>query len=111
MGEAGIELQESRSFRVAAVGVLLAGVVLAKAHVSAVDQQFGGAEPGLRVNVNTADVATLGLLSQIGPERARQIVAYREEHGPFQSYPQLMRVSGIGAKTVEGLVEQVCFHD
>ena len=104
--------EERRFFTVGLVGVLLAGVMLAKAHVAGVDRQFGAVEtPGLRINVNTADVGTLSLLDQIGPERARQIVAYRAENGPFRSYPELMRVSGIGRKTVEGLVEQVCFED
>ena len=109
----GMNRRERRYFAVGAIGVLLASVVLAKAHVAAVDRQFqpGGAAPGLRINVNTADLSTLSLLDQIGPERARQIVAYRDENGPFQSYPELMRVSGIGRKTIEGLVEQVCFDD
>ncbi len=103
---------ERRSFLVGAIAVLCAGVLLAQLHVCGVDRQYRApAVTGVLVNVNTADLEALSLLYQIGPERARRIVAYREAHGPFRSFPDLLRVEGIGVKTVEGLVGQVCFSD
>ena len=54
------------------------------------------------VDINTADAATLAaMLSGIGEKRAQAIVAYREEHGPFQSVDDLVRVSGIGPRVLE----------
>ena len=103
---------ERRSFLVGAFGLLLAVVLLARYQVSTVDRQYAPAAlPGIRVNVNTADLHTLALLNQIGPERARQIILHRDQHGPFRAFPDLMRVHGIGRKTVEGLVDQVRFSD
>ena len=55
-----------------------------------------------KVNVNTADVATIAAaLNGVGEAKAEAIVAYRQEHGPFKSADQLAEVKGIGLKTVE----------
>lgn len=54
------------------------------------------------VNVNTADAATLAKsLDGVGMSKARAIVEYREQHGPFDSAAQLALVKGIGPSTVE----------
>lgn len=103
---------DRRLYVMGLIGVLCAGVLVARSHLMVIDHEFSQTRPaGVRINVNTADAATLGLLRQIGPERARQIVAWREQNGPFRSYQELMQVSGIGSRTVQGLVEQVCFDD
>lgn len=47
------------------------------------------------VNINTADVATLCTLPGIGESRAKDIIAYREAHGSFESCEDIMKVSGI----------------
>ena len=55
-----------------------------------------------KVNVNTADAATIAAaLNGVGESKAEAIVAYRQEHGPFKSPEQLAQVKGIGLKTVE----------
>lgn len=55
-----------------------------------------------RVNINTADVATLDrVLVNIGPSKAQAIVAYRKANGPFRSIDQLALVKGVGLKTIE----------
>jgi len=55
-----------------------------------------------RVNLNTADAATIDrVLLNIGASKAQAIVAYRKEHGAFKSPEQLALVKGIGLKTVE----------
>ena len=62
----------------------------------------GGALAGERININTADVATIDrVLVNVGPSKAEAIVAYRKEHGAFKSVEQLAMVKGIGLKTVE----------
>lgn len=47
------------------------------------------------VNINTAGVEDLCTLSGIGESRARDILRYREENGPFQSCEDIMKVPGI----------------
>lgn len=55
-----------------------------------------------RVNINTADAATLDrVLLNIGPSKAQAIVAYRKANGPFRSIDQLALVKGVGLKTIE----------
>ena len=61
--------------------------------------------PGERINVNMADVYDLQRLPGIGEKRARDIIAWREEHGPFQAADELTSVSGIGPGILEGLRE------
>jgi competence protein ComEA len=59
------------------------------------------------IDLNTADAQTLEALPGIGSVTARQIVAYRTAHGPFQSVDQLDDVPGIGAATLDALRDLV----
>lgn len=62
----------------------------------------GSALAAERVNINTADTATIDrVLLNIGPSKAQAIVDYRKTHGAFKSAEQLTLVKGIGLKTVE----------
>jgi len=55
----------------------------------------------LAVNINSADAQTLAAaLDGVGEARARAIVAYREEHGPFRSVDDLAEVKGIGERVL-----------
>ena len=57
---------------------------------------------GERVNINTADAATLDrVLDGVGPSKAEAIVQYRKANGAFRSVEQLASVKGIGLATVE----------
>ncbi|MET1247557.1 helix-hairpin-helix domain-containing protein [Sporolactobacillus sp. STCC-11] len=53
------------------------------------------------VNVNTADEQAMQNLPGIGPAKAKAIIQYRDEHGPFNSLDELTDVSGIGEKSLE----------
>jgi len=58
-------------------------------------------DPG-KLNINTADEAALqDQMIGIGAAKARAIVQYREENGPFSSVDDLLEVKGIGVKTLE----------
>lgn len=62
----------------------------------------GAAFAAEKVNINTADAATLDrVLVNVGPSKAEAIVSYRKQNGPFRSAEQLAQVKGIGLKTVE----------
>ncbi|HEX5694395.1 MAG TPA: helix-hairpin-helix domain-containing protein [Arenimonas sp.] len=55
-----------------------------------------------KVNINTADAATLDrVLDGVGPSKAEAIVAHREQHGAFRSADELSEVKGIGLATIE----------
>ncbi|MGC9320996.1 MAG: ComEA family DNA-binding protein [Kosmotogaceae bacterium] len=62
-----------------------------------------------KVNINAADLEELCRLPGIGPVIAQRIVDFRKSFGPFRSYDDLIRVSGIGEKTVVRLKELVEF--
>lgn len=55
------------------------------------------------INVNTATAADLQRLPGIGEAKARAILDWREEHGPFESPEDLMEVSGIGPGIFEDI--------
>lgn len=58
-----------------------------------------------RLDINTASIEELQTLPGIGPAKAAAIVAYREEHGPFDSLAQLDRVNGITPRMVSAWSE------
>ena len=53
------------------------------------------------VDVNTASASLLGYVAGITPTVARNIVAYREENGPFTDRRQLKKVSKLGPKAYQ----------
>ena len=54
------------------------------------------------VDINRASAETLArVMSGVGPKKAEAIVRYREQHGPFRNVYELVRVKGIGKKTVK----------
>ncbi|MFM4720752.1 Tex family protein [Aeromonas bivalvium] len=53
------------------------------------------------VDVNTASVPLLTRVSGLSQTLAQNIVAYRDEHGAFQSRQQLLKVSRLGPKAFE----------
>lgn len=55
------------------------------------------------VDINTADATALETLPGIGPATAADIIAHREQHGPFTDLSSLEEVSGIGPATRERL--------
>lgn len=53
------------------------------------------------ININEADAKLLETLPGIGPVKARAIIEYRTQHGPFKRVEDLIKVKGIGPKTLE----------
>jgi competence protein ComEA len=67
------------------------------------------AQPGESrlVNLNTALAAELETLPGIGPVYAERIIAYREEHGPFDDPAEIMEVRGIGLSCFETIQDRI----
>jgi competence protein ComEA len=59
------------------------------------------------ININTADAAALTLLKGVGEKKAQAIIAYRDEHGAFQSIEELAEVKGIGDSIVNANREMI----
>ena len=55
------------------------------------------------INLNTATADELTMVKGIGDAKANSIIAYREEHGAFNSVEELKEVDGIG----DTLYEQI----
>ena len=53
------------------------------------------------INVNRATKAEFDSLTGIGPVIASRIINYRSANGPFLAIDDLLKVSGIGSKTLE----------
>ncbi len=64
------------------------------------------AEPG-KININTAGAAELTTINGIGESRAADIIAYREQNGPFNSIEDIMKVPGIKDGMFARIKEQI----
>ncbi|MGI6019801.1 MAG: ComEA family DNA-binding protein [Marvinbryantia sp.] len=60
-----------------------------------------------KININTADITQLCTLSGIGESRAKDIIAYREQNGPFQAIEDIMKVNGIKDATFNKIKEEI----
>ena len=55
------------------------------------------------VDLNSANAEELQKVPGIGEALAQRIVAFRQEHGPFEKVDDLLNVRGIGATSLEKL--------
>ncbi|MEW5838635.1 MAG: helix-hairpin-helix domain-containing protein [Pseudomonadota bacterium] len=61
------------------------------------------AAPAATIDINSATATQLESLPGIGPAKAKAIVDYRTQNGPFQSAADLEKVPGIGPKNMQQL--------
>jgi competence protein ComEA len=60
------------------------------------------------ININSADIETLvAELKGIGPKKAKAIIVYRNEHGPFKSIDDLIKIKGISKRIVDQNREKI----
>jgi len=78
---------------------LLMGIALTFMVCLLITEDVQGKEQRPRVNVNTATVAQLELLPGVGPKLALAIVTHRQA-APFKRANDLLKVKGIGPKTL-----------
>ncbi|MBW1751752.1 MAG: helix-hairpin-helix domain-containing protein [Deltaproteobacteria bacterium] len=79
--------------KIMAIGIAVAVVMIMVAPVWAADSG--------KINLNTATVKELAQLKRIGTKYAERIVKYREDNGSFKTADELIKVPGIGVKTLE----------
>jgi competence protein ComEA len=63
----------------------------------------GEAASPQKVDINRAEAWLLAALPGIGETRARAIIDYRRQHGPFRDINELLQVPGIGDATLQGI--------
>jgi competence protein ComEA len=62
-----------------------------------------------KINVNTAPLKELQRLPEIGKVTAERIIEYRTTVKPFAVPEDLLKVKGIGKKTLEKIRDQIVF--
>jgi len=75
-----------------------------------IERAMGGVErevPSFPLDLNEAGPGELELLPGIGAVKARAIVDLRDSLGGFRRVDQLMKVKGIGPKTLEKLLPYI----
>jgi competence protein ComEA len=60
-----------------------------------------------RIDLNAATAVDLEQLPGLGPTLSRRVVEYRRTHGPFTAVDDIMRIRGIGEKTLARLKDQL----
>ena len=95
---AGCRIQTTASRR-----TLLTGRVSSQAQ-RAQAKQHTDSNPIQPISLNRATQTELETLPGIGEKKAQAILAYREAHGRFRTYEELLEVEGIGEATLEGLL-------
>ncbi|WP_370577627.1 ComEA family DNA-binding protein [Photobacterium sp. BZF1] len=86
--------------------MVVALVVGGVAPVLASGESYEGIE--ITININDANAEELDkLLIGIGPDKAANIIEYRDANGPFSSPEDLINVKGIGVSTVEKNRERI----
>ncbi len=96
---AGCRIQTTAS---ASRRTLLTGRVSSQAQ-RAQAKQHTDSNPIQPISLNRATQTELETLPGIG-EKAQAILAYRNAHGRFRTYEELLEVEGIGEATLEGLL-------
>ncbi len=64
-----------------------------------------------RIDINRAEAWLLAALPGIGDTKARDILDYREQNGPFRSTSDLLNIKGIGSATLDRIRDLITVSD
>jgi competence protein ComEA len=76
------------------LGVSIPTLIFATSQADAVTQSS-------KISLNAGNVSDLQKLPGIGEVTAERIVAFRKQNGPFTTIDSLLKVKGVGVKTLE----------
>ena len=93
----------SRSQLVTALVLVFALAGHAPAAAASAPAPKAGASEARPVDINTADAVSLESIPGIGKSLSQRIIAFREKNGPFQSVDDLLKVQGVGEKSIQKL--------
>lgn len=74
-------------------------------------QHFSKPSPDNPLDINRASAVQLEILPGIGPKKAATIIDFRNANGPFNTIDDLIKVKGIGPKTLAKLHPLVTIGD
>lgn len=95
-------LHSNRGANVIGLFVLLSAVVAWSAGLnSAATATDTKPVENVPVDINTASAEELVAIPGVGEATARRIIDWRDEHGPFRRVEDLMKIQGIGEKSLE----------
>ena len=83
--------------------LVLAGATVAPVAAAPPATPKAAASEARPVDINTADSAALESVPGIGKSLCQRILAFREKNGPFQSVDDLLKIQGIGEKSIQKL--------
>jgi competence protein ComEA len=81
----------------------LAGAAGAPASAAPPAAPKAAASEARPIDINTADGTALESVPGIGKSLSQRILAFREKNGAFQSVDDLLKVPGIGEKSIQKL--------
>ena len=71
---------------------------------------LGGFAAAAQIDINTASAEDIAKnLTGIGPSKASAIVKFREANGPYKKISDLIRVKGVGKKTLDANKDKIRF--
>jgi competence protein ComEA len=73
--------------------------------------EVGEEEEPQKIDLNRAEAWLLEALPGIGETKAKAIVVYRRQNGPFQNINEIIKVEGIGATTYEQIKHLITVAD
>jgi competence ComEA-like helix-hairpin-helix protein len=103
----GTDMQRKVLIGIALVGVLLGNpAAWSESPQGSPQEGTSQGSKGSKVNINTADAATLAKLPGVGEKNAAAIIEYRTKNGSFKVIDDLKLVPGMSELTVERLGER-----
>ncbi|WP_041081897.1 ComEA family DNA-binding protein [Thermotoga profunda] len=105
-----LSVSEKRLILISFVGlILLLGFALEKSYKKedVASEEVARRTIEFPIDINVASYEELLEIPGIGPAKARAIIQFREQNGPFKTVDDLVKVSGIGKSTAQRISNYV----